>query len=255
MPVVLRSADEIALLREAGRHVAEMLQILAAAVRPGLVVAELDALARHEMERRRLTPTFLNYQPRRDQPPYPAAVCVSVNDQIVHGIPGQIELRDGDVVSIDLGATYRGYVGDSAITVPCGTASPEVERLIEVTATALRLAIEQARAGNRLGDIGQAIERCIEGAGMSVIKNFGGHGVGRRMHEEPFVPNHGAAGTGRTLRPGLVIAIEPMATLGGDETRWEADGWTISTADGSLAAHAEHTVAITEDGPVVLTAP
>jgi methionyl aminopeptidase len=255
MPVVIRSAGEITLLREAGRHVAEVLQMLSAAVRPGVVVADLDAIVRHEFDCRRLTPTFLHYQPRSNQPPYPATVCVSVNDVIVHGIPGTTVLREGDVVSLDLGATYRGYVGDSAITVACGSTSPEVEHLVTVTDAALRKGIEQAQAGNRLGDVGYAIQQCIEAEGMSVIKDYGGHGVGRSMHEDPFVPNHGAPGTGRLLRPGMVIAIEPMATLGADQSRVDADGWTIRTIDGSLAAHFEHTIAITEDGPLVLTAP
>lgn len=254
MPVVIRSAGEIALLREAGRHVAQVLQILSAAVKPGVVVTELDAIVRREFDCRRLTPTFLHYQPHANQPPYPSTVCISVNDVIVHGIPGPSVLQEGDVVSLDLGATYRGYVGDSAITLACGSVSPEVERLIEVTDNALQRGIEQAQAGNRLGDVGQAIQQCIESAGMAVIKDYGGHGVGRSMHEDPFVPNHGAPGTGRLLRPGMVLAIEPMATLGTDESRVDADGWTIRTVDGSLAAHFEHTIAITEEGPVVLTA-
>lgn len=255
MAVTLKSADELNRMREAGRHVAEVLHILADAVRPGLVVADLDVIVREEYTRRRLTSPFLHYQPHQEQPPYPATVCVSINDQIVHGIPGGRVLQDGDVVKLDLGATCRGYVGDSAITIGCGTLSPEAQRLIDVTDDSLRLAIEQARPDRRLGDIGSAIQRRIEGCGMSVIKNYGGHGVGRSMHEEPFVPNHGAPGTGRRMKPGMVIAIEPMATLGGDESFCADDGWTVATIDGSLASHFEHTVAITKNGPLILTAP
>ncbi|MGE0545059.1 MAG: type I methionyl aminopeptidase [Dehalococcoidia bacterium] len=255
MAISLKSTDEISRMREAGRHVAEVLHILAAMVRPGLVVADLDAAVRDEYARRGLTATFLHYQPHPNQPPYPSTVCVSINDQIVHGIPGTRVLQDGDVVKLDLGATYRGYVGDSAITVGCGTLSAASQRLIDVTDDSLRLAIEQSRAGGRLGDIGAVIQRRIEGCGMSVIKNYGGHGVGRSMHEEPFVPNHGTPGTGRRLKPGMVIAIEPMATLGGDESFCADDGWTVSTSDGSLASHFEHTVAITKNGPLILTAP
>ena len=255
MAVILKSPDQIKIMREAGRHVAEVLQILAAAVRPGTIVAELDRIVRREYKRRGVTPTFLDYQPGPDYPPYPATVCVSINDQIVHGIPRERVLCDGDVVSIDLGATYRGYVGDAAITVGCGRISPEAEQLIQVAETALWEGIRHARPGARIGDIGHAVQRVAEHHGMSVVREYVGHGVGREMHEEPQVPNYGEPGTGRQLKPGMVIAIEPMVNLGDWRTRKDPDKWTIWTADGGLSAHFEHTVAITPDGPEVLTLP
>jgi methionyl aminopeptidase len=253
MPIEVKSPAELAKMRVAGRHVAEVLQILAEQVRPGLVVSQLDETVRQEYARRRLVPTFLHYQTRAKQPPYPATVCVSVNAQIVHGIPGNRVLQDGDVVSIDLGATYQGFVGDSAITVPCGSVSDEAANLIAVTEAALWEGIGTVRNGCQVGDIGQAVECLAERHNMGVIREFCGHGVGRRMHEEPEVPNYGRRGTGRRLGTGMVIAIEPMLTLGGWRTRWDPDGWTIWTADGSLAAHFEHTVAVTPDGFEVLT--
>ena len=236
-------------MREAGRHAAEVLQILVEAVRPGQNVLELDRIVRREYKRRGVTPTFLGYQG------YPATVCVSINDQIVHGIPRNRELKEGDVVSIDLGATYRGFVGHTAVTVACGKVSPEAERLIKVTEEALRRGIAAAQPGASIGDIGYAIQSYVESQGMSVVREYVGHGVGRAMHEEPQVPNYGRPGTGKQLRPGMVIAIEPMVNLGDWRTRKDSDGWTIWTADGSLSAHFEHTIAITEDGPEILTLP
>ncbi len=236
-------------MREAGRHAAEVLQMLVEAVRPGQNVLELDRIVRREYKRRGVTPTFLGYQG------YPATVCVSINDQIVHGIPRNRELKEGDVVSIDLGATYRGFVGDTAVTVACGKVSPEAERLIKVTEEALRRGIAAAQPGASIGDIGYAIQSYVESQGMSVVREYVGHGVGRAMHEEPQVPNYGRPGTGKQLRPGMVIAIEPMVNLGDWRTRKDSDGWTIWTADGSLSAHFEHTIAITEDGPEILTLP
>jgi methionyl aminopeptidase len=249
VPVILKSREEINIMREAGRHAAEVLQILVEAVRPGQNVLELDRIVRREYKRRGVTPTFLGYQG------YPATVCVSINDQIVHGIPRNRELKEGDVVSIDLGATYRGFVGDTAVTVACGKVSPEAERLIKVTEEALRRGIAAAQPGASIGDIGYAIQSYVESQGMSVVREYVGHGVGRAMHEEPQVPNYGRPGTGKQLRPGMVIAIEPMVNLGDWRTRKDSDGWTIWTADGSLSAHFEHTIAITEDGPEILTLP
>jgi methionyl aminopeptidase len=180
---------------------------------------------------------------------------VSINDQIVHGIPRDREMKDGDIVSIDLGATYRGFVGDAAITVPCGTITPEAQHLIDVTRDCLARGICQSRVGNRLGDLGHAIQTYAESFGYGVVREYVGHGVGRSMHEEPSVPNHGQPGKGAPLKPGMVIAIEPMVNLGTHQTRKDEDGWTIWTADGRLSAHFEHTVAITPDGPEVLTLP
>jgi methionyl aminopeptidase len=255
LAIVLKSRDELAIMREAGRHVAEVLQILADAVKPGLVVIELDQIVRKEYKRRGITSPFLNYQPDRAIVPYPSTVCVSINDQIVHGIPRNRVLQDGDIVSIDLGSVYRGYVGDAAITVPCGTVTPEVQQLIDVTRTSLERAICQVRPGNRLGDVGHAVKSYADQFGYGVVREYVGHGVGRSMHEEPSVPNYGDPGKGTPLKPGMVIAIEPMLNLGTHETRKDADGWTIWTADGKLSAHFEHTVAVTPDGPEVLTLP
>jgi|SRR5579859_387062 len=252
--VEVKSRDEIKVMREAGRHVAEVLQLLGQAVRPGLVVRELDEIVLDEYKRRGVTPTFLNYAPG-GKPPYPATVCVSINEQIVHGIPGSRVLKDGDIVSLDLGATFKGFVGDTAITVPCGTVSAEAARLIETTRGALQAGIEAARAGSRIGDIGATVQQYAESRGYSVVREYAGHGVGRRMHEEPQIPNYGEPGTGRILRPGWVIAIEPMVNVGTYLTQEQPDRWTVSTADGSLSAHFEHTIAITENGAEVLTLP
>jgi methionyl aminopeptidase len=252
--VEVKSRDEIKAMREAGRHAAEVLQLLVKAVRPGVVVRELDEIVLDEYKRRGVIPTFLNYAPG-GKPPYPATVCVSINEQIVHGIPGDRVLKEGDIVSLDLGATYKGFVGDTAVTVPCGKVSEEAARLIETTRGALEAGIAMARAGNHIGDIGAAVQEYAESRGYSVVREYAGHGVGRRMHEDPQIPNYGPPGTGRILRPGWVIAIEPMVNVGTYLTREQPDRWTVSTADGSLSAHFEHTVAITENGPEVLTLP
>lgn len=256
VPIILKSRDEIAIMREAGRHVAEVLHLLVQAVKPGVPVIHLDKVVRQEFKRRGVTSPFLGYQPNWSVVPYPSTVCVSINDQIVHGIPGDRILKDGDIVSLDLGAVHRGFVGDAAVTVPCGEVSDEVEELLASTRHALNLAIEQVRAGNRLGDVGNVIFNEAERHGYGVVREYSGHGVGRSMHEEPSVPNYGTPGKGPLLRPGMVIAIEPMFNLGTHETRKdERDGWTIWTADGALSAHFEHTVAVTPDGPEVLTLP
>ncbi len=253
MGIVLKSRDEIRIMREAGRHAAEVLQILADAVRPGLNVLELDRIVRKEFKKRGVESPFLNYQPRSDVPPYPSTVCVSINAQIVHGIPGNRELAEGDIVSMDLGTIYKGYVGDTAVTVPCGTVRPEAQHLIDVTRESLARAIQAATAGNRLGDVGHAVESLAKQHGYGVVRKYVGHGVGRSMHEDPSVPNYGEPGKGKPLKPGMVIAIEPMLNQGTGETREDADGWTVWTADGSLSAHFEHTIAITPDGPEILT--
>ncbi|MFN8559613.1 MAG: type I methionyl aminopeptidase [Dehalococcoidia bacterium] len=247
MPVILKSRDEIAIMRQAGRHVAEVLQILAAEVRPGISVLDLDRVVRREFKQRKVTPTFLGYHG------YPATVCVSVNDQIVHGIPRERILEDGDIVSIDLGCTYRGFVGDSAVTVPCGAVTPEALQLIKVTEAALWKGICALRPDVRIGDVGHAIQSYVEPYGMGVVRDYVGHGVGRAMHEDPQVPNYGTPGSGKRLKSGTVVAIEPMVNLGSHETRRDPDGWTVWTKDGSLSAHFEHTIAVTPDGPEVLT--
>jgi len=249
MPIVIKSADEIAIIRDAGRCVAEVLQILVNRLRPGLVGRELDEIVRAEFKKRNVVPAFLGYQG------YPAAVCVSINDEIVHGIPGDREIMDGDIVSMDLGCIHKGFVGDAAVTAGVGNVSPEAQRLIEVTQEALNRAIAVARAGARMGQIGAAIQGYVEGKGFSVVREYVGHGVGRQMHEDPQVPNYGDPDSGPILREGMVIAIEPMVNVGDWRTKRDSDKWTVRTLDGSLSAHFEHTLAIRDGQAEVLTLP
>jgi methionyl aminopeptidase len=251
MPIVVKSRDEVGLMREAGRILAETLELVVGHVRPGVIEEELDEIARREFKKRGVVPTFLNY----GQPPYPATVCISVNDEIVHGIPGEREIADGDIVSVDIGCTYKGFVADMAVTLGVGAVSPEGQRLIEVTREALWRGIAASRAGNRIGSIGAAIQAYVEGEGFSVVREYVGHGVGRQMHEDPQVPNYGSPETGPILRPGMVIAIEPMVNVGDWRTRRDPDNWTVRTMDGSLSAHFEHTMAITDGEAEVLTLP
>ena len=247
MPIVLKSEKEIAIMRRAGQINATVLKILAEHVRPGVVEMELDQIVRKEFASRGVQPTFLNYRG------YPATVCVSINDEIVHGIPGERVIREGDVVSLDLGCTYKGFVGDAALTVAAGEASAEVRRLIDVTRGALQRGIAQSRAGKRVGEIGAAIQEYVESEGFSVVREYVGHGIGRQMHEDPPIPNYGPADKGPVLRKGMVIAIEPMVNMGDWRTKCDPDKWTVRTLDGSLSAHFEHTVAITDGEPEVLT--
>ena len=251
MPIIIKSDDEIAIMREAGSIVARTMQRLLAQLEPGLVVKDLDRTVRSEFEKHGVIPTFLGYA----HPPYPATVCVSVNEEIVHGIPGKRVLKDGDLVSVDLGCTHRGFVADHAVSVVVGKGSAESQKLVEVTKRALEIGIENLRPGNRLGVVGQAIQEYVEGEGFSVVREYCGHGVGRAMHEEPQVPNYGPADKGPVLKKGMVIAIEPMVTVGDWHTKVLDDKWTVVTADGSLAAHFEHTIAVTDGDPVVLTVP
>ncbi len=249
MPIIIKSADEIAIMRRAGSIVAQTLQTLLAELRPGLVVKELDATVRREFAKHGVEPTFLGYHG------YPATVCVSVNDEIVHGIPGKRKLQDGDVVSIDLGCTYKGFVADHAITAIVGTPKPRMQQLVDVTREALQEGIKQLRPGNRLGEVSHAIGEYIELHGFGVVREYVGHGVGRAMHEEPQIPNFGPADRGPVLKKGMVVALEPMVTVGDWRTRQLDDHWTVVTADGSWAAHFEHTIAVTDGDPVVLTVP
>ena len=249
MPIVLKGPEEIALMRQAGRADGEVLAILRQEIRPGLMLKKLDDIVRREFAKRKVVPTFLHYQG------YPARVCVSVNDEVVHGIPDRRVLQEGDIVSIDLGATHKGFVGDAAITVGVGRISPEAERLVRVTEEALWQGIKAARAGARLGQISAAIQAHAEGNGFSVVREYVGHGVGRSMHEEPQVPNFGPADRGPLLQKGMTLALEPMVTAGDWQTKKDSDGWTVRTADGSLAAHFEHTIVITESEAQVLTLP
>ncbi len=249
MPIIIKSDEEIATMRQAGSIVAKTLRRLVDELRPGLVVKELDKIVRKEFEKHKVIPTFLGYHG------YPATVCVSVNDEIVHGIPGKRVIEDGDVVSLDLGCTYEGYVADSALTVIVGTPKPDAARLVDVTRASLEEGIRHARPGNRLGAISHAIQTYIESRGFGVVREYVGHGVGRQMHEEPQVPNYGPADRGPLLKKGMVLALEPMVTMGDWRTRQMDDNWTVKTVDGSLAAHFEHTIAITDGEPRVLTVP
>jgi len=249
MPIVLKSKEEIALMREAGRAVAQVLEILKEEIKPGVVGKRLDEVVRREFDRRGVTPTFLDYHG------YPARVCVSVNDEVVHGIPNSRPFEEGDVVSVDLGATYKGFVGDAAITVCVGRVSPKAERLVRITEEALWEGIRAARAGARLGEVSAAVQARAEQNGFSVVREYVGHGIGREMHEDPQVPNFGRSEQGPLLQKGMVLAIEPMVTAGDWRTKRDADNWTVRTLDGSLAAHFEHTVAVTDGEAEVLTLP
>ena len=244
-----RSREEIAKMRRAGRVVAEMHDRIRAAISPGVTTSALDRIGRDVIERNGARSNFLNYHG------FPAVICTSPNDMIVHGIPGGYRLEDGDILSIDCGAIIEGYHGDAAFTMPIGDADPEALRLIEVTERSLWAGIKEMVDGNRLSDIGAAVQSVAEGAGFSVVREYVGHAIGTAMHEEPQVPNYGPGGKGPKLRPGMVFAVEPMINLGGAGTRVLDDGWSVVTADGSLSAHAEHTIAITDDGPEVLTLP
>ncbi len=249
--IVLKSPREIEIMREAGRINALALQAVREAARPGVTTAELDAVAEEVIRSHGATPAFKGYP---GPYPYPATITVSINEELVHGIPSkQRKLREGDIVSIDCGTVYKGYVGDSAFTMGIGEISPKAQRLLEVTERALYIGIEQMRPGNRIGDVSAAIQRYVESHGYHVTREYTGHGVGREMHEGPSVPNYGTPGRGIMLRVGMVIALEPMVLIGTPKTRVLPDKWTVVSADGSLTAHFEHTVAITEDGPDILT--
>jgi methionyl aminopeptidase len=245
--IQLKSPREIALMRDAGRIVAECHAALAEAVQPGVTTLDLDRLIEAEIRRHGAIPTFKGHHN------FPGSVCVAVNDVICHGIPGKYRLKDGDVITVDIGATYKGYIGDSAWTYPVGTVSPAVQELMAVTRECLFLGIARAVAGNRVGDIGHAIQTFAEARGMGVVREFTGHGVGQALWEPPAIPHYGAPGTGTLLRAGMTLAIEPMITLGGWEAKTDADGWTVRTVDGSICVQYEHSVAVTANGPVVLT--
>ncbi len=252
--IELKSPSERDGLIEAGRIVAEVLVLLQEAVRPGLATRELDRLAEAEIRRRGAEPVFKGYQAHPSQPAYPASVCVSVNDEVVHGIPGSRRLNPGDLVSLDLGARIQGMVGDAAVSVFCeAPPSDTAARLLEVTARSLAAGIAAAVAGGHIGDIGAAVSGVVEPAGFSVVRDFVGHGVGRAMHEDPQVPNYGVAGRGPLIKPGMALAIEPMVNIGDRRVAVRDDGWTVVTADQSLSCHFEHSVFIDPDGTRVLT--
>lgn len=248
----LKTKKDIAALRVSGRILAETLHSLAKECKRGVSLEYLDDLARERIRVQGAKPAFLGYQPAWADEPYPAAICASLNEQIVHGLPSAYVMRDGDVVKLDLGVDYRGYFTDAAITVAVGKIPARSARLIVATKKALMAGIRAARPGNRLGDVGYAIARAIEGAGFRIVNGLTGHGVGFAPHEDPEVLNYGERGTGLEIKPGLVIAIEPMASAGTPEARENPDG-SFSTADGSVAAHFEHTVYVGEKGPEILT--
>jgi methionyl aminopeptidase len=248
MAIQLKSPAEIAKLRAVNLIVADVLDTLEAAARPGLTTWDLNEIAAQRLKHHRADSAFLGYHG------YPAVLCTSVNEVVVHGIPRKdLVLKEGDILSIDFGAFKEGWCGDSARTIPIGKVKPEAEALMNATREALERGIAACQPGNRLGDIGYAVQSYAESNGYSVVRQFVGHGIGRAMHEEPHVPNYGDAGKGRRLSPGLVVAIEPMINAGGPDVVVKEDGWTAITRDGSLSAHFEHSVAITDAGPVVLS--
>ncbi len=245
--VILKSPAEIDLIRVANRIVAEVLGELEATIKPGITTLELDRRAETLARKRGAKPAFKGYRG------YPFSLCASVNAEVVHGMPSDRVLKDGDIIGLDFGALYQGYYGDAAITVPVGQVTEEAKRLMCVTEECLYKGIEQARSGQRLGDISAAIQRHVEGAGFSVVRDFVGHGIGKTLHEEPQIPNYGMEKRGIELKAGMVLAIEPMVNQGGWRVRVLNDGWTVVTADGRLSAHFEHSVAITKNGPEILS--
>lgn len=246
--IVLKTGRELKIMKEACRISAGALQLIGKAIEPGVTTAELDRLAEAYILKEGGEPNFKNYEG------YPATACISVNNQVIHGIPStKHRLHAGDIVSVDLGAKFDGYHGDNAATFACGEISEEAKRLMDTTREALYEGIAAARAGSRIGDIGYAVQRYVEARGYSVVRQFVGHGVGTHLHEAPEVPNFGTPGRGIRLQPGMTIAIEPMVNAGKPDVRVEPDGWTVLTQDGSLSAHFEHTVAVTADGPVIMT--
>ncbi len=247
--IVYKSPSEIERMRAAGRIVGGTIEKLIPEVRPGVATGDLDRFAERTIREAGATPSFKGYRG------FPASICTSVNDEVVHGIPGSGRLREGDLLSLDVGAIWEGYHGDSAVTVFVGEPpSAEAEKLVRVTEESLEAGISQVRVGGRLSDVGNAVQQVVEGAGFSVVREYVGHGIGQALHEDPQIPNYGPPGRGPEIRPGLVIAIEPMVIAGEWPTRVLTDRWTVVSADGTLAAHFEHTIAVTEHGAEVLTA-
>ena len=244
--MTLKTPGEVQLMDEANRIVHQVLEAMGRSIVPGVTSRDLDRLAEKIIRDAGGVPAFLNYRG------YPATLCISVNDVIVHGIPKDVPLKEGDIVGIDCGVLYKGYYGDAARTFAVGTIAPEAQRLLEVTEEALRRAVAQVRPGGRLSDIGHAVQRYAESNGFSVVREFSGHGIGASLHEDPQIPNYGAPGKGPKLKPGMVLAIEPMVNAGGCGVRMDADGWTARTEDGSLSAHFEYSVAVTPTGARVL---
>ncbi|MFN0086150.1 MAG: type I methionyl aminopeptidase [Blastocatellia bacterium] len=247
--IIRKSQSELDKMRRAGLIVAETLHELRKMVAPGITTLELNEHAERRIRAAGAYPTFKGYRG------FPASICASVNDEVVHGIPSSRRLREGDIIKIDCGATLDGYVGDAAISVPVGGVSPEAERLMDATRESLFRAIDKMVPGNRLHDVSYAVQEYVEEQGFSVVREFCGHGIGQKMHEDPQVPNYGRPGTGAKLKSGLVLAIEPMVNLGSHEVEIDKkDKWTVRTRDGNYSSHFEHTIAITENGPLVMTA-
>lgn len=247
--IQLKNSHQISLMKDAGRITGEALALGGELVKPGVTTAYIDAQIRKYIEKSGATPSFLGYGG------FPASACISINDQVIHGIPSEnVILKEGDIVKIDVGAYYKGFHGDSANTFRCGKVSEIADRLIEATKDSFMRALEQVESGKRIGDVGSAVERRVLEDGFSVVREFIGHGVGKELHESPEVPNYGTPGRGPRLVPGMVIAIEPMVCVGKGDVFVKKDGWTVVTADGSLSAHYEHTVALTDNGAVLLTA-
>ncbi len=248
MGIMIKSDREIEIMRQAGRIVATVLAELKSQVKPGVKTRALDEIALRETEKLGAIPSFKGYHG------YPASVCVSINDEIVHGIPGNRVMNEGDIVSIDFGVIYDDFQGDAALTVGVGRITPEAEKLLEATEGSLMAGIQVAHAGARLGDISSAIQEYAESRGYSVVREYTGHGIGRNMHEDPPIPNFGLPGQGPLLKKGMTLALEPMINIGDWRTRLEDDNWTVKTSDGSLSAHFEHTIAVTAEGSEILTA-
>jgi methionyl aminopeptidase len=245
--IVLKSRAELDQMRVAGEMVAEILELLRERIRPGVTTRELDRLAEAECLKRKARPAFKGYGG------FPFTVCASPNDQVVHGFPNEIPLTEGEILSIDFGVVYRGFYGDAAMTIPVGSIDDDKAKLLRITKRSLELGIEAAVIGGRLSDISSAVQTCVENEGYSVVREFVGHGIGRELHEAPQIPNFGPPGQGPRLKAGMVLAIEPMINMGRPEVKILEDGWTAVTVDGRPSAHFEHTVAVTEDGPEILT--
>ena len=245
--ISVKNSEQIKLMKEAGRITGEALVLAGEAVKPGVTTKQLDTIIRRHIESCGAKPSFLGYAG------FPGSACISINDQVIHGIPGPRVIEEGDIVKIDVGAYYKGFHGDSANTFPVGKVSDEANKLIEVTKESFWRGIAEAKPGNRIGDIGFAVQSYVEGFGFSVVRRYVGHGVGEELHESPDVPNFGTKGRGVRLCAGMTIAVEPMVNVGGPDVRELKDKWTVVTADGSLSAHYEHTIAITENGVIVLT--
>lgn len=251
--IYIKTPSEIQKMRRSGQVVAQILQILRKEVRPGISTGQLNKLAEEETRKRNAIALFKNYPHPRGTRPFPGAICASVNEEVVHGIPGRRKLKEGDIISIDFGVMLDGFAGDAAVTVPVGDITPAVQKLLDVTEEALMKGIEQALAGNRLGAVSHAVQEHVEQAGFSVVRDFVGHGIGRSMHEDPPIPNYGKAERGPVLQPGMALAIEPMVNMGSYSVVTKMDDWTVITIDGKPSAHFEHTIVVSDQGPEILT--